>query len=412
MSPSSLKRREDIYRIRSNYVFLHKVCSPDITNHLYQGNILDEDTHERVELPSVSTTDCIKLSVDALIKKIDRQAEDDPVDYYDVFVNCLNAVNQGFVAIRLAETPIPDVLPVEAISGTGAASTTATTTPPHGKQQSLLDAEVRFSDPKVIDSFVRVLSHEVTTVEEKVRRLRRNRRDTEEILKNDTDTTRQYIFYRVECEERAERGEKDVEPPAEEEEEETKKKKRTTSTETDRIAHYLAVDCVNFMSGKPRAYTKHQVDADCAVTLRYCVADIVRGNDNKLAAYIAKLRTEVNGFETLFNVANYVFGFVDEANKTSSPPSSSSAAATAAAAAANAKVTINWGRIVALYAFGGYLAMYGRVCKDRNVENIISDYLGFYVSTKLGVWIDDKGGWVSYDQLRRYWQVVICASLY
>lgn len=56
----------------------------------------------------------------------------------------------------------------------------------------------------------------------------------------------------------------------------------------------------------------------------------------------------------------------------------------------------NWGRIVALYAFGGWLAKHGIFERQDAVIGMIGDVLGFYIAKNLGEWIEASGGWVSH----------------
>ena len=56
---------------------------------------------------------------------------------------------------------------------------------------------------------------------------------------------------------------------------------------------------------------------------------------------------------------------------------------------------INWGRIVALFAFGGKLAVY---CDQHNMKDLVSsvtEWVGRYVGG-LSDWIENHGGWVRY----------------
>ena len=56
---------------------------------------------------------------------------------------------------------------------------------------------------------------------------------------------------------------------------------------------------------------------------------------------------------------------------------------------------LNWGIIVTIYAFGGHIARYlkrsGMVDLLPRLKQVLSDY----IITRLGPWIDHKGGWVS-----------------
>lgn len=54
---------------------------------------------------------------------------------------------------------------------------------------------------------------------------------------------------------------------------------------------------------------------------------------------------------------------------------------------------INWGRIVALFAFGGKLAVY---CDQHHLQDLVvsvTEWIGRYVGG-LSEWIEDHGGWV------------------
>lgn len=54
---------------------------------------------------------------------------------------------------------------------------------------------------------------------------------------------------------------------------------------------------------------------------------------------------------------------------------------------------INWGRIVALFAFGGKLAVY---CDQHHMEDLVAlviEWVGRYVGG-LSEWIENHGGWV------------------
>jgi len=56
---------------------------------------------------------------------------------------------------------------------------------------------------------------------------------------------------------------------------------------------------------------------------------------------------------------------------------------------------VNWGRVVALFAFSGSLAAY---CVEREMPflvNQVIDWTTAYISTNLASWIHDNGGWVS-----------------
>uniref|UniRef100_A0A915KVV2 Bcl-2 Bcl-2 homology region 1-3 domain-containing protein n=1 Tax=Romanomermis culicivorax TaxID=13658 RepID=A0A915KVV2_ROMCU len=57
------------------------------------------------------------------------------------------------------------------------------------------------------------------------------------------------------------------------------------------------------------------------------------------------------------------------------------------------KKGVTWGRIVALYAFGGALSEY---CVRKSMPQLVTyvaDWVGLYAETRLSNWIDSNGGW-------------------
>lgn len=55
---------------------------------------------------------------------------------------------------------------------------------------------------------------------------------------------------------------------------------------------------------------------------------------------------------------------------------------------------INWGRIVALFAFGGKLALYCDQNQMKDLVSSVTEWVGKYVGG-LSEWIESNGGWVS-----------------
>lgn len=69
----------------------------------------------------------------------------------------------------------------------------------------------------------------------------------------------------------------------------------------------------------------------------------------------------------------------------------------------------NWGRVVTIYAFAGWLARYcccGRACDASAVSRVsvrhaepaklMAACAGDYVARRLSAWVRKQGGWVSY----------------
>lgn len=58
---------------------------------------------------------------------------------------------------------------------------------------------------------------------------------------------------------------------------------------------------------------------------------------------------------------------------------------------------INWGRIVALFAFGGKLALYCDQNQMKDLVASVTEWVGKYVGG-LSEWIESNGGWEGLDQ--------------
>ncbi|KAI8477561.1 hypothetical protein Bbelb_447090, partial [Branchiostoma belcheri] len=62
--------------------------------------------------------------------------------------------------------------------------------------------------------------------------------------------------------------------------------------------------------------------------------------------------------------------------------------------------TVNWGRVVALYAFAGRIAVH---CREQNPEvaETVGEFLGKYVGSNLAGWIKEHGGWETLNNVFR-----------
>ena len=132
----------------------------------------------------------------------------------------------------------------------------------------------------------------------------------------------------------------------------------TITTAID-IISYLS--CGEFKKVEP---PKNKYEA----TMRRTVKELITRNKDLFEQYINKIKdNEVTGIQFLFNVADEIF----RDNQ------------------------YNWGRIAALYAFCGWLAKHDVGVGSAQPHQAIGEFLGYYVSEKLGPWIDSNGGWVS-----------------
>ena len=131
------------------------------------------------------------------------------------------------------------------------------------------------------------------------------------------------------------------------------------------IARHLAVDIVRWMvNGEEKSRPPSNRYSD---VMRHMVRDVTTVHHNAFLHMLKSLSLdEINGYETLTAVADVLYD--DERT--------------------------NWGRIVVLYGFGGYIAK-NTPGADDTFSTMIGDFLGFYVSTKLLPWIEAAGGWVS-----------------
>ncbi len=138
---------------------------------------------------------------------------------------------------------------------------------------------------------------------------------------------------------------------------------------TEATARHLGVDVVRYMALGDEIPASNRY----AQTMRKTVTFMTNSNPDLFNEFLRAVKLDdMKGFSTLSRIADELFQ----------------------------EGVINWGRIVALYAFGGYIAT-SKEDKDGKLAEMIGDFLGFYVSTHLSRWIDEQGGWVSTNSLFR-----------
>ncbi|XP_071095003.1 anti-apoptotic protein NR13-like [Haliotis cracherodii] len=138
--------------------------------------------------------------------------------------------------------------------------------------------------------------------------------------------------------------------------------------EVRRGAEVIASDVIsNFITGDnrkpPNKYCR---------TMRRTVKELSDRHNIVFKGMVNKLKVEEgNAFRTFVNIADEIF---DDGQ-------------------------INWGRIVAVYAFALRLAAHFRDVQGHgDFPDKIALYVGKYVANKLGKWILDHGGWEAFAE--------------
>lgn len=140
-----------------------------------------------------------------------------------------------------------------------------------------------------------------------------------------------------------------------------------SSSTTEQIARQLGADIVLYTiyhANPPALPNKY---AKC---MREMVDEILTRHKTVLEQCVDMLMIdEVIGLQALWNISDYLFRREDN------------------------QQPVNWGHIASLYAFGGYLAQQNSSTNPQ-LAYFIGDFLGYYISVRLGKEIDMQGGWV------------------
>lgn len=133
----------------------------------------------------------------------------------------------------------------------------------------------------------------------------------------------------------------------------------------ERKAESLAQFVVFSVVGKRNTNTDDKVEQ----TLLRCVRMMMQRHEILLKGMMKRLDiTRETGYVSFVAVANELFE--------------------------GGKMAITWARIVALYAFGGQLALY---CKEKNMEDFcakIALFMGQYASEVVAPFVRKSGGWI------------------
>ena len=127
----------------------------------------------------------------------------------------------------------------------------------------------------------------------------------------------------------------------------------------------LAQDIVHYFSG----HKKRKAPSIHAKTLRRTVTEMSQKHDILYRGMMVKLEiSKDNAISVFKNVADEIFK----------------------------DRQYNWGRIVSVYTFGARIGKHLHDT-DKDYVSYFAEVLGCYVSTCLGTWIHNQGGWDAFD---------------
>ena len=133
------------------------------------------------------------------------------------------------------------------------------------------------------------------------------------------------------------------------------------------IARDIGKDVVRYMVQTLKENKVKAPSSKYSALMRKNIDDVLSQHEDLFTQFIFKLQIEqINGYDTFVNVADEMFMGEN-----------------------------NWGRIVVLYAFVGFVARHAAENGNEKMAMFMGDFLGFYVAKKLGAWIEANGGWVS-----------------
>lgn len=131
-------------------------------------------------------------------------------------------------------------------------------------------------------------------------------------------------------------------------------------------AHSLAIYIVNSVTNDEVSKPNDKIEE----TLLRCVKHLLTKHELLFRSMMKRLKiNNETGYSTFVGVANELFE--------------------------NEKRNITWGRIIALFAFGGQLALYSKENKLADFGKNISLYMGKDVADMAGSFVKKNGGWVS-----------------
>ena len=151
-----------------------------------------------------------------------------------------------------------------------------------------------------------------------------------------------------------------------------KVRKQSIGVGSSSLARDIGKDIVFYLVAKKNGLSVHDPPNEYASAMRKMVDDLIEAHEEMFEKTLRELDLQKYvGFQAIITVFDELFS--EGAN--------------------------NWGRIVTLYAYGGYIAVNSGFKLDDPKSwpriGTLGDFLGYYVDEKLDDWIQQSGGWVS-----------------
>ncbi len=338
----------DKRKLRINFIFLvDNVRVGDIRDYLYSEGVLTEDDMEKLSLMTLTERDKTRTLLLILPKRGSKA--------FRVFLEALNECSYPFAAEKIQSTD-----PHVADTGPDEIDTFIQEEEKFSRlhQQILMQTELILGFKKEVDD----LRLQLRSSEEQSAMLKKHYTHLERQMMECGLTGDHVVPYLKDFAVRVEQDTVDSGSV------EMRKKMpgalvRPHGDKTTQLAYEIAADITAYIAlhttqGQTTKYTK---------TMRKVVDQLSDTYNDQFTELIKKLDIrQINGLQTICAVAEGLF----------------------------ADGTNNWGRIVTLYAFGGFVAKQALESNVADLADVIADFIGFYVSKTLKPWIDSNNGWV------------------
>ena len=319
----------------------------DIVQHLFQNSVINANEMQAVTLPILTDRDGMLKLVSILLKKKGA---------FKIFCQVLEEIGSGWLVTEIMATDISKVLdePNEALDELDAAEKVNMLQKQLEQQTMFIDMLVKMNKSSQDTQDGAKPTIPVTELPDLKQAMKEHNLSETEVVK--------YINYSVTR--KSKPGADDTDSGKLVDRRRSMSASSLNFTET--VAMTTAQDIVTYLacgeenSRPPK--TKYEA------TMRRTVSELITNHRTLFEHYIQKIQdNEATGIDFLFNVADEIFRDGQH----------------------------NWGRVAALYAFCGWLAKHDVFSETDQSRQTVGEFLGYYVSQKLGAWIEDNGGWVS-----------------